>query len=83
MVGVLGQVGWRSGLMRFNVIERIVGDVILALGSEVIENLAHQRINTRPALLGQAFQFVELRVRQFQDERAHELLPLISFSFPF
>jgi hypothetical protein len=37
--------------MRFDVIERIVGDVILALGSEVIEDLTHQRINTRPALL--------------------------------
>jgi hypothetical protein len=83
MVGVLGQVGWRSGLMRFDGIEKIAGDVILALGSEVIEDLAYQHINTRPALLGQAFQFVELCVGKFQDERTHELLPLISFSFPF
>jgi hypothetical protein len=48
---MLGQVGGRSGLMRFDVIEGILSDVILALGSEVIEGLAYQRINTRPTLL--------------------------------
>jgi len=51
MIGVLGQVGWRSGLVCFDVIEAILGDVILALGSEVIEDLSHQRINSRPSLL--------------------------------
>jgi hypothetical protein len=51
MIGVLGQVGWRSGLVRFEVIEGILDDVILALGREVIEDLSHQRINTRPSLL--------------------------------
>ena len=55
MISVLGQVGWCSGLMGFDVIERIVSDVILALGSEVIEDLAYQRIKTRPPLLSEAF----------------------------
>jgi hypothetical protein len=41
MIGVLRQIGWCSGLMGFDVIERIVSDVILALGSEVSERLAH------------------------------------------
>jgi hypothetical protein len=77
MIGVLGQVGWRLGLMRFDVIEGILGDVVIALGSEVIEDLSHQRINTRPSLVCQAFQFVELCVGKFQDERAHRLLPPI------
>jgi hypothetical protein len=79
MIGVLGQVGWCSGLMCFDVIERIVSDSILALGSEVIENLAHQCIKTHPPLLRQAFQLVELRVGQFQDKCAHGLLPLLFF----
>ena len=57
--------------MRFDVIEGISSDVILALGSKVIEDFAHQCINTRPSLLGQAFQFLDLCVGKFQDERAH------------
>jgi len=40
MIGALGQIGWRFGLMCFDVIEGILGDVILALGREVIEDLA-------------------------------------------
>jgi hypothetical protein len=55
MIDVLGQVGWCSGLMGFDGIERIVRDVILALGSEVIKSLAHQCIQTHPPLLSQAF----------------------------
>ena len=65
MIGVLRQIGWRFGLMRFDGIERILSDVILALGSEVIKNLMHQCLNTHPTLLSQALQFVELRVGQF------------------
>jgi hypothetical protein len=51
MISVLGEVGWRSGLMCFDGIEGILSDVIFTLGSEVIEDFVHQRINTRPALL--------------------------------
>ena len=51
--------------MCFDGIEGIVSDVIFTLGSEVIEDVAHQRITTRPALLCQAFQFVELCVGKF------------------
>src|SRR6266478_2230457 len=87
MISVLGQVGWRSGLMCSDVVKGIVHNVIavgcLALGSEVLKDLTHQRIDTRPSLLCQAFQFLMLCVGKFQDERAHGLLPLISFYSPF
>jgi hypothetical protein len=52
MISVLGQVGWRSRLMGFDGIKGILRDVIVTLGREVIEDFAHQRINTRPTLLG-------------------------------
>jgi len=51
--------------MCFDGIEGIVRDVIFTLGSAVIEDVVHQRINTRPAQLCQAFQFVELCVGRF------------------
>src|SRR4030095_4669284 len=68
--------------MGFDGIKGILRDVIVTLGSEVIEDFAHQHINAHPTLLGQAFQFVELCVGKFDNECAHGLLPLLSFSFP-
>jgi len=84
MISVLGQVGGRSGLMCSDVIEGILGNVIvvvrLALGSEVIENRSYHRINAHSALVCQAFQFLELCVGKFQDKRAHGYVPLMCFS---